>query len=235
MASEAAFHGFVEATKDLFVLLREGCIVTLFVLVLFMPKTFQKVLGRVGISKVTTPFGDIDVRNTGEKVASVSRGITDGVAVLQQLQTQITDPVKKQKLQDLTTSLTGLQQQAHDADADIKVLVGQQAAAQVSAPQAAPAAGWVFLGHVDDSKQKWSGEGAKNISSEESPALKTGDRFTIATAAYLYSDAPSGHHLEGTVAGVLPAGTQVQVIEDPQYSHALAGGDFLWVKVSRVQ
>jgi len=217
MASEAAFHGFVEATKDLFVLLREGCIVTLFVLVLFMPKTFQKVLGRVGISKVTTPFGDIDVRNTGEKVASVSRGITDGVAVLQQLQTQITDPVKKQ-----------------DADADIKVLVGQQAAAQVSAPQAAPAAGWVFLGHVDDSKQKWSGEGARNINPEVSPALKAGDRFSITTAAYFYSDAPSGHHLEGTVAGVLPAGTQVQVIEDPQYSHALAGGDFLWVKVSRV-
>jgi len=236
MANGSAFHGFVELTKDLFVLLREILIATLLVLLLFMPHTFKTLLERVGISKVATPFGDIDVKNTGGRVANLSRGIVDSVALLQQIQGETTDPVKRQKLQDLTTSLQSLQKQAHDADSDVKALVSQQAALQQGSAQSAPTSGWVFLGQVDDKKQNWSGEGAKNISPTFPPTFKAGDRFDLAPesgSAYLYGDDASGRHSEGTVAGVLPAGTRVQVIAGPEYQKALAGGYFLWVKVSR--
>ncbi len=236
MANENTFHGFVELSKDLFVLLREVSIVALFFLLLFMPATFKVLLGRVGISKVPTPFGDIDVKDTGETVSNLNRGITDSVARLQQIQGKTTDPAKKQELETLTSYLQDLQQQAHASDEQIKTkLASQQARLQQSSPQSVQSSGWLFLGHVDDSKLKWSGEGAKNIDPTVSPALKAGDHFVLRAPAYLYSDAPSGHHLEGKIIGVFPAGTQVTVTAGPEYSHALAGGFFLWVKVSRSQ
>ena len=235
MAEESRLHHFVDFTTDLFVLFREILIVTLFCLVLFAPGMFKSLLTHIGISKVPTPFGDIDVQDTGNTVAALNNGLSDSVARLQEIQGSTTDESKKHDLQNLASYLQGLQTKAQTTDQNIKnSLVSEQNAAQQSAPQTAESSGWMFLGHVDPYKQQWSGEGAKNISPNISPALKDGQRFTTSATAYLHADAPSGGHFAGKVTGVIPAGTQVEVQGDPEYSSAIAGGYFLWAKVKKM-
>lgn len=236
METQGTFHGLVETSKDISVLLREFFILALIFLLLVMPGTFKKVLERVGISKLPTPFGDIDVAEAGGTVAHLNRGMGDIAARLRQIQDRTTDTGRKQELDTLVTSLQDLQQQAHTSDEQIKAnLINQQATLQQSSPQSVATSGWLFLGQVDEGKSKWSGEGAKNVDATVSPVLKAGGQFPLTNPAYVYSDAPSGHHLEGKLVGVFPVGTRVSVIADPEYSHALAGGYFLWVKVSRTQ
>jgi len=235
MPDEGRFHHFVNVTTDLFVLLREILIVTLFCLLLFAPGMFRSLLTHIGISKVPTPFGDIDVQDTGNTVAALNNGLTDSVARLQEIQGSITDENKKRELQSLAGYLQNLQTKAQDTDQNIKnSLVSEQTAAQQSAPQTAELSGWMFLGHVDSQKQQWSGEGAKNISSSISCTIKAGQRFTTTATAYLHADAPSGGHFAGKVTGIIPAGQQVEVLSDPEYSSAIAGGYFLWAKVKKL-
>lgn len=236
MAEGSAFHRFVDGTTDVFVLFREILIVMLFCLVLFLPGTFKSLLGRVGISKVTTPFGDIDVQTAGSAVAGLNSGLSDSVARLQEIQGSTTDPNKKRDLEDLAQYMQGLQQKAQTADENIKSsLVAQQSAAEQASPQSAQPFGWLFLGHVDQSKQHWSGEGGKNVPPDLSPVLTVGEHFAVTKATYLHDNAPSGGHFGGKVIGVVPAGGQVEVLAAPEYSSAIAGGYFLWVNVKRVQ
>jgi hypothetical protein len=154
------------------------------------------------------------------------------VGRLQQIQDSVSDQRRKSDIQGVTQYLQSLQQQAQTTDETIKANVAsRQATLERSSPQSAKTPGWLFAGQVDDDHLKWSGEGAKNVPATASPVLKTGDKFTVTATAYLREDAPSGSHFGGKVIGVVPASGQVEVIADPQYSHAIAGGYFLWVKV----
>jgi hypothetical protein len=238
MPNEGPFHRFVALSTDVFVLLREMFIVGLFGLLLFAPGVFKTLLTRVGISTLTTPIGDINisqVKDAGNTVAGLNRGLTDSVARLQQIQGAIGDPKRRQDLQDVSNYLQTLQQQAQATDESIKTsLVTQQASAPQTAQQSAQVSGWLFLGHVDKDKQHWAGDGPKNVAPTLSPVLTVGQRFAVSAPAYLHQDAPPGSHFGGKVMGVVPVGTQVEVIARPEYSSAIAGGFFLWVNVRRL-
>ena len=119
MADEGPFHRFVALSTDVFVLLREMFIVGLFGLLLFAPGVFKTLLKQIGISKLTTPIGDInvtEVKDAGNTVSGLNRGLTDSVARLQQIQGALSDPKGKQDLQDVSNYLQNLQQQAQATD-----------------------------------------------------------------------------------------------------------------------
>lgn len=236
MTEKGRFHNFVNGTTDTFALLREIFVVMLFFLLLFWPTAFSTLLTRVGISKVPTPFGDIDVKDAGNTVSSLNRGLTDTVARLQTMQATTSDQKGKQDLKEVTDYLQDLQEQAQATDQSLKTnLASQQATLEKTSPQSEQLAGWLFLGRVADDKAHWSPEGAKNVAPTLSPVLAVGQHFTVTAPVYLHDNAPSGTHFGGKVIGVVPAGGQVAVIAPPQYSHAIAGGAFLWVNVQRVQ
>ena len=131
-------HQLVEITTDISVLLRELCIVALFCLLFFSPGTFKSLLTGIGISKVSTVFGDIDVTEAGGTVATLNHGLADTVARLQQIQSTSTDPQAKEDLAQLTQSVQGLQQQAQTADDSLKTKIAtQQTAADLFAANAA--------------------------------------------------------------------------------------------------
>jgi hypothetical protein len=238
MADEGPFHRFVALSTDVFVLLREMFVVGLFGLLLFAPGIFKTLLTRVGISRLTTPIGDInvtEVKDAGNTVAGLNRGLTDSVARLQQIQGGLSDPKGRQDLQDVSNYLQNLQQQAQATDESIKTsLITQQASAEQTSPQSAQISGWLFLGHVDKDKLHWTGEGPKNVAPTLSPVLTVGQRFAVSAPAYLHENAPPGGHFGGKVIGVVPAGTQVEVTAPPEYSSAIAGGFFLWANVRRL-
>ena len=61
MGDKSPLHEFVGMTTDVSVLLRELCVVALFCLLFFWPDVFKVRLTRLGVSKVTTPVGEIDI------------------------------------------------------------------------------------------------------------------------------------------------------------------------------
>jgi len=233
MAEEnGLLHNLVGYTKDCSVLLREICIVALLCLLFFEPAKFGSLLYNAGITKVSTPFGEIDIASTGDSVAAINRGLTDSVACLQEIGAKIQKPTSNCDIQSLTTYLQDLQQQAQSTDETLKTnIVQQQTAAAQSSPTATKPAGWLFAGQVDESKMHWSGEGPKNVPASLSPAWTINEKFTVPSPAYLREDAPAGNHFGGKVLYVVPANSQVQVVADAQYSHAIAGGYFCWLKV----
>jgi hypothetical protein len=229
------FHDFVGMTTDVSVLLRELCIVAFFCLLFFAPVTFKLLLTRIGISKVTTPMGDIDIGGAGGTVATLNRGLSDSITGLQQIQSTSTDSPTSHKLQAITQYLTNLQQEAANTDETIKSnLVTQQASLEKTSPQSAKTSGWLFVGHVAEDKLHWFGDSTRNVSATLSPKLTTGEKLSMTSTAYLRTDAPSETHLGTKVIGVVPANREVEVIADPFYSPAIAGGYFLWAKVQPI-
>jgi len=232
---KSVLHNLVGYSKDASVLLRELCIVALCCLLFFKPCTLKTLLKNAGINTVPTPLGNInvdDIANAGSGVANISQGLSDGLALLQEIQSGKAAVPNKEALQNLSASLQTLQQQAQSTDESLKSTIAkQQAQAAQSFPQAAKQPGWLFAGHVDDTKTQWSGEGAKNVPATLPPQFTMSQKFSVASTAYLREDAPSGGHFGGKVISVVPANQQVQVVGGPDYSHAIAGGYFVWLKV----
>jgi hypothetical protein len=230
MGDKRPLHEFVGMTTDVSVLLRELFILALFCLLFFWPDAFKARLTRLGVSKVTIPGGEIDINDAGGTVANVNRGLLDAITGLRQIQSN--DPRTSSQLLPIIDYLTSLQQQAATTDHTIKTtLVAQQATLQQTSPQSTKTPGWLLVGHVRKDKLNWFGDSIQNVPSTLSPKLTTGEKFNVSDTAYLRADAPSGNHFAGKVIGIVPANGQVQVISDPDYSNAIAGGHFLWVKV----
>jgi hypothetical protein len=228
MKPKETLDDLVGITTDFSVLLREVCIVALFWLLFFSPNTFKTMLTSIGISKVSTAFGDIDVSSTGVAVANLDHGLAESIDRLTQIQTNASDPQAKSDVGQVTDYLKSLQQQAQSADDTIKTtIVNQQAAAEQAAPHLAKPAGWIYIGMVSKDLAHWSGSTAKNVvPANISPQLTAGEKFNVATTAYL-RDAASG----GKVIGVVKANEVVQVSAVPTCTASIAGGDVCWVKV----
>lgn len=214
----------VGTTTDVSVLLREACIVALFCMLFFAPDTFKSLLTRIGISKVSTVFGDIDVASAGGTVANLNRGLKDSIDRLQQIQSTSNDPQATADVGKVTDYLKNLQQEAETTDQTIKTTIVNQAAA---APAAAmPKTGWLFAGNVDKDKQHWVGTTTNVVPANLSPNLTVNEKFNAATTAYLRDNFTGGK-----VIGVVKANEQVQVMAQPQCVAAIAGGYFCWVQV----
>lgn len=230
MTDDRNFHQFVGTTTDVSVLLKQLCIIALLCLLFFWPEGFKSWLSRAGISQVHTPLGDIDIKETGGAVANANRGLLDALRGLQQIQSS--DPHTSGQLQPIIGSLNELQQQVAATDASIKTtLVAQQATLAQTSPQTTTIPGWLLAGHVQKDKANWFGDSIQIVPTNLSPILTIGEKVNVTSIAYLRADAPPGQHFTGKVIGVVPANGQVQVIASPEYSPALAGGYFLWVKV----
>lgn len=228
MSTKDRLHDLVEISTDISVLFRELCIIALFVVLFFAPNTFRSLLTGLGISKVSTMFGDIDVSEASGTVANLNRGLSDSVARLQQIQSTSTDPQAKNDVAQVTQYLQGLQQEAQTADDSLKTkLVNQQAAAEQASPQVAKLSGWIFMGNVDKDQTHWTGDTSHNIvPASVSPKLTVNQTFSVANPAYL-RDAPS----KGKVVGVVKSNGAVQVQAAPICTPAISGGFFCSVKV----
>jgi hypothetical protein len=224
MGVKTRLDDMVGTTTDVSVLLREVCIVALFCLLFFAPDSFKSLLTRIGISKVSTVFGDIDVASAGGTVANLDRGLSDTIDRLTQIETTSTDPQAKADIGKVTDYLKSLQQEAQTTDESIKTTLATQAATD---PASAPAAktGWLFAGGVDKDMLHWKNTKSV-VPANLSPKLTVNEKFNVASPAYLRDN-----YSKGKVIGVLRTNTEVQVTAPPKCLDAMAGGYFCWVQV----
>jgi len=240
----SSFHDVIEVTKDVATLLREVIVVVVILLFFFWTSLFKNLATNLGITKFDVAGVEVTLAQSGdqtkkaaEQVAQVKQQLDNVGEQLQQLTKDPKAPDIGAKVSSLTATVQTLQNQTDTADQTLRSsLLNQQQILKEVAPQAPSpdTTGWLFLGQVDEQKQKWFGEGAKNVPSTLDPAIKEGTRFTLPRTTYLYGDAATGHHLEGPILSALPAGAQVEVLAGPDYSHAIRGGYFIWAKVKRV-
>lgn len=231
-SSSDKIHNLVSLTTDISVLLRELAVVVLFVMLFFDPSAFKNLLVGIGISKVETPLGEIDLSQIGGKVSALNQGLSDGLDALKQVQSKLRDPAASGEVQTVIDSLQQLQQPAQEADTDIKSKMVAQQSARSGSAATTELVGWLLCGRVDSSQQQWTGKLPGPIEKAPLP-LKVGDILTVTREAYLRADAPPGKRFEaGKILGVVPPPKQVRVVAVPdQYPETVAGTYLVWVKV----
>lgn len=231
-SSSNKMHNLVSLTTDISVLLREVAVVVLFVMLFFYPSAFKNLLVGIGINKVETPVGEIDLTQIGGNVSALNQGLSDGLDALKQVQSKLRDPAASGEIQTVIDSLQQLQQPAQDADTDIKSKVAAQQSARGGSATSTKLVGWLLCGRLDSSQQQWTGKAPGPIEKVPLP-LKVGDILTVTKEAYLRADAPPGKRFEsGKIVGVVQPPGQVRVEEVPeQFPKTVAGTYLAWVRV----
>jgi hypothetical protein len=214
--------------KTILEVCREFIVVMAVIFVVLFPELAKAWMRHMGFDKVTTPFGEIDtaakVQAAGQ-VQSAKREISDAAAAVNGLIATAPE-ADRARLQDVSTKLS---MTASQLDAPVRVLgAAVKAAASSGDPVAQSREGWVYVGHVDETKGAW--QDRPTIVQAATPTFKAGDALTITDDVFLRADSNGGQRGLAAVVGVLRTGEPAAVL-DVGYTHALSGGWFLWLKV----
>jgi hypothetical protein len=240
--SDSAIKQSVDIAEQIFRLLRDLALGLLFFLLLVFPKFLNCRLSAAGFTKLEgggiTWEKQVQVANEQTKaaaatVSSASQSLQDVSAQLTAAAAKSKDPEVKAVLSNSVNTLNGTLGDVTKADSSLKdtVLTQQNLLAQSGAKGAQAAQdGWVFAGQVDEQKQHWAAGSPKNILPVPWP-LQTGQTITVSGLSYLRGDASTESHREASVVSVVKDRTTLQV-EKIDFSHAISGGWFVWIKGS---
>jgi hypothetical protein len=230
-------RGAVDFSNEFLDLIKNFAIVLFIVLFLFFGGLLRQKLDDAGF-KITEvgPFKLEDVKKSNEQAKAAASNVDVITQKLGDLESKLTEAESRNpgisvEIGPLKSDVASLQVQAKSADATLKTsIIAQQDLIQKAAPQPSEALGWIYVGQVDESRTKWAGRGAVNLSID-APSFQTGQMITLSADVYLHSSpATGGWHTQGDVTEVLPARATAEVV-DSDYSHAKTGGWFVWLKV----
>ena len=242
MAEEAnATPRWIRNGKDLVSLLRDVTVFALLVLLFFFPRVINRSLVDAGFTE-----GDLagfkwkkEIREStdqtkavGETVSLLEGKLSTLSEQLAALEGQAPDGAVRQELKRLSSEVRSTEQEAKKADRVVKANLGaQQRLSEKVGILDVSTEGWIYLGRVTEDKSAWA-DGSPVTVEAAAPVIPAGTRLRIKDDAYLRAD-PSGSALSSApVLRVVRVGEAVQVSET-KYSHAKAGGWFVWAKVSR--
>jgi hypothetical protein len=231
----------ITSAKDLLGLMREACIVLLFVLVLATPEWFGSLVQRSGITKVSA-FGvewekqikvsSDQAKDAGEAIAKIEDRVKDLGERLTKVRERSTEPGVRAQLALLVVDVGRLITDTQDADRATKksLKTQQHVIAQVS-PTTAETTGWMYLGMATGSAQAWKDGRPRKIDPVALSALKPGTRVRTKEDVYLRADTGKDAGNLPRVTSVLPGGEQVEILTVDY--HARADGLAVWAKVKR--
>jgi hypothetical protein len=211
--------------KELFSLARDIAITVVAILFLFSARFRAFVMPANGQVNVSLPgFSATYTATAAANVADSKTAISDVANALAKSPEIKNNKVVQEAISRLNQSATSLEV----ADNSLK------SAGNISpTPQAAVSQlnGWTFLGHIDDSGN-WTYDQAKQLNGADPSLSKTPQGLRITDQIYVRADTGSSQHSTGQVVGVLQPGDLIQVEQFDQI-HAIAGGHFVWGKVTR--
>jgi len=233
-------RGAVDFSNECLDLFKNFAIVLFVVLFLFFGGFLRQKLDDAGFKLTEVgPFKLEDVQKSNAQAKAAASNVDVITKKLGDLESQLTDAESRNPgigvaLGSLKTDVASLKAQANSADATLKTsIIAQQDLIQKAAsPASQPSEtiGWIYVGQVDESKTKWFGVGAVNLSTQ-APSFPPGQVIALSADVYLHSaPARGGWHTQGEVTEVLPAQSTAQVVAS-DYSHAKTGGWFVWLQV----
>jgi hypothetical protein len=180
------------------------------------------------LKTLKTPFGDVDLATmqaAAGGVEAAQRSVSDASAALKTLSASVPPAARDQ----INSVASGLDSTAIELQVPDRILSSAVRAQPDAQPPTHAREGWIYLGHVDESKTNWSP--SSTIVQRPSPSFNVGDVVTIADDVYVRADSSSSQRNQAAVIGVVRAGETIRVLE-VGYTHALRGGWFVWLRVS---
>jgi hypothetical protein len=238
--SEPLLKAFVDTCEQVFRLIRDAAIGLVFFLLILFPAYLNSRLVKAGFTKIekggVTWEKQVEIANEQTKVAAAtvsntSEAIQDVSSELAQLASQSHDPHLKTALENSVKQLAGTLGNVQKADQSLQetVLTQQDLLSQTGKSSSNNQYGWLYVGEVDEDKQNWVQGSPKNILPASLP-LTAGETVVASGLNYLRGDSPSKQHRDASVESVIRDRTRLKV-EDVDYSHAISGGWFVWLKV----
>jgi hypothetical protein len=233
MCAMGTEHNVAEQIKTWLEVIQKLTLILVVVSFLAFPALWTGQLAKMGITQLKTPFADIPIptqqaQAVAGQAQSVTRTVSDAVEALKTLSATLPASAQ-QKVSDVASVL---ETSAAPLRTSEKTLTDTLARAEQAAPQTTQRAeGWIYLGHVDESKTAWT---AQPLSVQTStPTFKAGDVVTITDDTYVRADSDTKQRNQAPVVGVVHVGEKVRV-SDVAYTRALRGGYFLWLRIARV-
>lgn len=227
--------------KEILASVREGILILVFIMVLFAPKVVNTILNNAGFVKGSIMGFEwkskVDSlkknsRDMGTLVSHISeQRIPSLNSAIESLEKKISDPVLKDTLNSIKQQLTSIQNETHKADDMIQHAIIQQEHFNPEKAVTPTQTGWFYGGYVTPNKKNWMPQSQKNIDGNEPPQTK-GDKVKLSADTYLREDNGNEFYTKAPVISVLQQNTEYEIL-DVGYTHAVKGGYFLWIKVSK--
>jgi len=230
----------IQLLREVFSMLREAIIVLLFLILLLFPKAFKNKLVDMGFSKLEFMGMNMDLdeqiketADAGKQVADLQLQASGLKSVIDSIQNKSNNPEEKKILKDLSVKTEKMYTTANKLDGNLKqrMSVQQDALAQQMNIKA-PDEGWIYAGKINQAKTDWV-LAIKPTIAERKQAYAEGEELTITDDVYLRKDEATSMHANSEVISVVKAGEKV-IFLDKDYSHAIGGGWFVWLKVRRI-
>jgi hypothetical protein len=244
--NESGINVFLATTQSLFTVLRDVFLVILFVFLICFPKQLNSMLSQAGISQLNGGIftwqqqaqqAATQSTNAAQANAAASDSLGNVKSALEAIASQTMDPAIRKQANDAANLAAGSITSLDSANSALaRSIVTQENMAHSSGPDtesttsASASEGWVYVGKTDPAHQHWTALPKPKIATE-SPAVTVGQSVTFSDSVFLHADkAENQTYNQATILGAVRAGSTA-TIAGLEYSHALAGGDFVWIKV----
>jgi len=241
MADTNHLSAFSGVLRDLISSLRDALLFGVFVLLLFSPETVKARLIEAGFTKGTiggmeweaqVKEASDNTKSAGQTLSQAKLGYDELISRLAQLENKVTNPVIQRELDSIGDAAQSSRAELASADQAIKrSLVAQQQLVSQGSSTVDETTGWVFLGKVTEDKHSWEQGPPKTIHSIE-PEVLVGATLTLKDDVYLRDDSATNVRAMAPLLAVVKMDEKLDVME-LDYSHAKAGGWFVWAKVKR--
>ena len=222
----------ISAFKDIFTLVKDVFVGVFVAALLLWPSALNQKMKDAGINKADFGVFSWDAQ-TAEHVSQAKQDIQDGTAALEKY---ANDPryAHDEQLKQVLGKFQASEANIASADATMKTAAAEQqksAQQDTATKQAAVTSGWIMLGRCDQAQKQWVTSNIK-VAPGSTYAVAVGQTEELAETVYLRSDSAPGQRASGSIISVVPQGTSVKVLEVDTQSHALAGGWFVWARVT---
>jgi len=230
----------IEQVKSSITLLREILIVCGILVLITSPTTIKETLTEAGIKSIAGVEFKDDLKKSEDETKKVANEISvlkDSLdiltAMLDEAINQTTDSETKKELASIQSTIQTTTQKAYNLDDNLRSSLSRQEALINQFDKTANVekqTGWIFLAKINEAKTEWDVSIPKTILETDLP-IESGDLLKISTDTYLRKDT-TGQKSTAEILSVVKKGETVEVIK-VDFSHARAGGWFMWAKVFR--
>ena len=245
--NQSGMNAILATTQSLFTVLRDVFLVILFIFLLCFPTQLNSTLTKAGISQLNGGIftwqqqaqqAAAQSTTAAQANAAASDSLSNVKSALDAIASQSKDPAIKKQATDAANQAAGSITSLESANSSLaRSVVTQEGMAHSSGPgtesttSASASQGWVFVGKADPTHQHWAAIPRPKIATA-SPAVTVGQVVTFSDDIFLRADKGQDQTFnQAAILGAVRAGNTA-TITALQFSHARAGGDFVWVKVT---